>query len=35
MNLLLNKPFYRLSSKYFPECVADRMHVAGLFRTKR
>ena len=22
MNLLLNKPFYRLSGKFFPACVA-------------
>jgi len=34
MNLLLNKPFYLLSGKFIPSCVASSMHFAGLFRTK-
>ena len=35
MNLLLNKPFHRLSGEFFPACVASRMYFAGLFRSKR
>jgi len=34
MNLLLNKSIYRLSGKFIPECIAGRMHFAGLFLTK-
>lgn len=34
MNLLLNKPFFRLSGKFIPACMTGRMHFAGSFRAK-
>ncbi|GEM_PF-5782768 len=34
MNLLLNKPFYRLSGKFLPACIVVRMQFAGSFWTK-
>jgi len=34
MNLLLNKPLYRLSGKFLPACTSGLTYFGGLFRAK-